>query len=116
MNNFLKFLNSSTPLSMFVTQYEKNLDVHYNKEREKNVKIRISKPLLRTLYPMEEKASNIYTRKVFKIFQDELARSQIFIAEKVEFSIEVSTYKIHEIYKKKPNYHVTFHDTLKEAK
>ncbi|XP_024627936.2 protein FAR1-RELATED SEQUENCE 5-like [Medicago truncatula] len=117
MNKFFKgFLNSSTPLSKFVIQYEKTLDTRYNKEREKNVKTRNSKPLLRTLYPMEEEASKIYTRKVFRIFQDELVGSQIFIAEKVKFFDEVSTYKIHEIYKEKPNYHVTFQIISKEAK
>jgi hypothetical protein len=117
MNKFFKdFLNSSTPLSKFVKQYDKALDARYNKEREKNVKTRNSKPLLRTLYPMEEEASKIYTRKVFRKFQDELVGSQIFIAEKVEFSGEVSTYKIHEIYKEKPNYYVTFDTISKEAK
>ena len=103
MNKFFKgFLNSSTPLSKFVIQYEKALDARYNKEREKNVKTRNSKPLLRILYPMEEEASKIYTRKVFRIFQNELVGSQIFIAEKVKFFDKVSTYKIHEIYKEKP--------------
>ncbi|GAU50549.1 hypothetical protein TSUD_409930 [Trifolium subterraneum] len=110
MNKFFKdFLNSSTPLSKFVKQYDKALDARYNKEREKNVKTRNSKPLLRTLYPMEEEASKIYTRKV-------LVGSQIFIAEKVESSVEVSTYKTHEIYKEKPNYYVTFDVISKEAK
>jgi hypothetical protein len=117
MNKFFKdFLNSSTPLSKFVKQYDKALDARYNKEREKNVKTRNSKPLLRTLYPMEEEASKIYTRKVFRKFQDELVGSQIFIAEKVEFSVEVPTYKIHEIHKEKPNYYVTFDVNSKEAK
>ncbi|KAI5438478.1 hypothetical protein KIW84_024278 [Lathyrus oleraceus] len=116
MNKYFKdFLNSSTPLSEFVTQYEKALDARYNKEREKTFKTRNSKPLLRTLYPMEEEASKIYTRKMFRIFQDELVGSQLFITEKVKFSIEVSTYKVREIYKEKPIYYVNFHVTSKEA-
>jgi hypothetical protein len=69
INKFFKdFLNSSTPLSKFVTQYDKALDARYNKEREKTFKTRNSKPLLRTLYPMEEEASKVYTRKMFRIF------------------------------------------------
>ncbi|KAI5446098.1 hypothetical protein KIW84_014081 [Lathyrus oleraceus] len=116
MNKYFKdFLNSSTSLSQFVTQYEKALDARYNKEREKTFKTRNSKPLLRTLYPMEEETSKIYTRKKFRIFQDELVDSQLFITEKVKFSIEVSTYKVHEIYKEKPIYYVNFHVTSKEA-
>ncbi|CAJ2645475.1 unnamed protein product [Trifolium pratense] len=117
MNKFFKdFLNSSTQLNKFVKQYDKALDARYNKEREKNVKTRNSKPQLRTLYPMEEDASKIYTRKVFRKFQDELVGSQVFIAEKVESSVEVSKYKIHEIFKEKPNYYVTFYVISKEAK
>ncbi|XP_058787209.1 protein FAR1-RELATED SEQUENCE 5-like isoform X2 [Vicia villosa] len=116
MNKFFKdFLNSSTPLNKFVTQYDKALDARYNKEREKTFKTINSKPFLRTLYPMEEEASKIFTRKLFRIFQDELVGSQKFIAEKVEFSSDLSTYKVHEIYKEKPNYYVTFHIISNEA-
>ncbi|XP_050916425.1 protein FAR1-RELATED SEQUENCE 5-like [Lathyrus oleraceus] len=116
MNKYFKdFLNSSTSLSQFVTQYEKALDARYNKEREKTFKTRNSKPLLRTIYPMEEETSKIYTRKMFRIFQDELVGSQLFITEKVKFSIEVLTYKVREIYKEKPIYYVNFHVTSKEA-
>ncbi|KAI5439588.1 hypothetical protein KIW84_025106 [Lathyrus oleraceus] len=116
MNKYFKdFLNSSTSLSQFMTQYEKALDARYNKEREKTFKTRNSKPLLRTLYPMEEETSKIYTRKMFRIFQDELVGSQLFITEKVKFSIEVSTYKVREIYKEKLIYYVNFHVTSKEA-
>ncbi|KAJ1384267.1 Zinc finger, PMZ-type [Sesbania bispinosa] len=64
---------------------------------------------------MEEEASKSYTRKLFRIFQDELVGSQMFTAEKVVVSNEVSTYKVHEIQKEKPNYYVTFHVISKEA-
>lgn len=97
INSFFKdFLNSSTPLGKFVTHYEKPLDTRYNSERHKTFKTLNSKPLLRTLYPMEEEVSKIYTRKMFRIFQDELVSSQMFIAEKIDFSTEVSTYKVHK--------------------
>jgi len=80
MNKFVKsFSNSSTPLSKIVMQYETALDARYNKEIDKNVKTKNSEPLLRTIYPMEEEASRIYIRNVFRIFQDELDGSQIFI-------------------------------------
>ncbi|KAK7266928.1 hypothetical protein RIF29_19589 [Crotalaria pallida] len=116
MNKFVKdFLNSSTPLSKFVKQYEKALDTRYNKEREKTFKTTNSKPFLLTLYPMEEEASKSYTRKVFRIFQNELVGSQKFTAEKIQFSGEVTIYKVHEIYKEKPVYYVSFCATLEEA-
>ncbi|XP_019429336.1 PREDICTED: protein FAR1-RELATED SEQUENCE 5-like [Lupinus angustifolius] len=116
MNKFFKdFLNSSTSLSKFVAQYEKAIDARYNKEREKTFKSVNSKPILRTLYPMEEEASKTYTRKLFRIFQDELVASQIFIVEKVEFSNDLSTYKVHGIYQEGPNYYVSFHVISKGA-
>jgi hypothetical protein len=41
---------------------------------------------------------------------------QIFIAKKVEYFAKTSKYKIHDIYKEKPNYYVTFDVISKEAK
>lgn len=38
-----------------------------------------------------------------------------FIADKIDFSTEVSTYKVHEICKEKPNYHKTFDVIWKEV-
>ena len=58
MNKILKdFFELNTPLSKFVTQSEKALDAHYNKERDKSFKTMNSSPNLRTLYPIEEVAS-----------------------------------------------------------
>jgi len=64
---------------------------------------------------MEEEASKVYTGKMFRIFQDELVGSQIFVAEEVKGSSEVSEYKVHEFYKEKPSYYVIFHVTSNEA-
>ena len=96
MNKFFKdFVKSSTPLSKFVAQYKKALDARYNKEREKSFKTMNSTPILRILYPIEEIASKSYTRKLFRIFQNELVGSQKFTTKKVKFSTDIYTYKVH---------------------
>lgn len=56
-----------------------------------------------------------YTQTLFRIFQDELVGSQMFIVEKVESSIDVPIYKVQEIYKQKPSYCMTFHIPSKEV-
>nr|GMC57955.1 protein FAR1-RELATED SEQUENCE 5-like [Ipomoea batatas] len=89
-------------------QYDKALDARYNKEREKTFKTLNSKPILKTLYPMEEEASKVYTRKMFRMFQDELIHSQQFVAEKFITNEHESVYKVHEFDKEKPEYIVTF--------
>ncbi|OMO63738.1 FAR1-related protein [Corchorus capsularis] len=42
-----------------------------------------SKPVLKTLYSMEAEASQIYTRKLFRMFQDELVHTQEYVADRV---------------------------------
>jgi len=68
MNKFFKdYLNSSTPMSVFVVQYDKAIDARYDKVREKDYKTKHSRPILKTLYPMEDEAAKEYTRKMFQI-------------------------------------------------
>jgi ubiquitin len=53
----------------FVYQYEKALDACYIKEKEKDIKTKTSRPILKTCYKMEVQAANVYTRKSFFMFQ-----------------------------------------------
>ena len=96
MNKYFKdYLNSSTPMSVFVTQYDKAVDARYDKVREKDYKTKHSKAILKTLYPMEDEAAKIYTRKIFQKFQEELIQSQKFISEKIEVQDGIHIYKVH---------------------
>ncbi|OMO77492.1 hypothetical protein COLO4_25133 [Corchorus olitorius] len=109
MNKYFKdYVNASTPMSKFVIQYDKALDARYNKEREQNFKTMNSKPILKTMYPMEKEASIVYTRKMFRKFQDELIHSQQYVAGKINAVEQVYKYGVHEFDKKKPEYIVTF--------
>uniref|UniRef100_A0A3Q7I649 Protein FAR1-RELATED SEQUENCE n=1 Tax=Solanum lycopersicum TaxID=4081 RepID=A0A3Q7I649_SOLLC len=96
MNKYFKdYLNFSTPMSVFVTQYDKVVDARYDKVREKNYKTKHSKAILKTLYPVEDESAKIYTRKIFQKFQEELIQSQKFISEKIEVQDGIHIYKVH---------------------
>ncbi|XP_049356219.1 protein FAR1-RELATED SEQUENCE 5-like [Solanum verrucosum] len=116
MNKFFKdYLNSSTPMSVFVVQYDKAIDARYDKVREKDYKTKHSRPILKTLYPMEDEAAKEYTRKMFQIFQEELIQSQKFIAEKIEVKDGANIYKVHQFQRQRPAYIVSLDLALKRA-
>ncbi|XP_060202353.1 protein FAR1-RELATED SEQUENCE 5-like, partial [Lycium barbarum] len=118
MNKFFEdYLNSSTPMSVFVVQYDKAIDARYDKIREKDYKTKCSRPILKTLYPMEDEAAKAYTRKIFRIFQEELIQSQKYVSEKIEVKDEKHFYKVHQFQKQKPVYIVivTLNPALKHA-
>ncbi|KAL4332232.1 hypothetical protein GQ457_07G032610 [Hibiscus cannabinus] len=109
LNKYFKdYVNASTLVSKFVLKYEEALDDRYNKEREENFKTMNSKPVMKTLYPMEAEASLIYTRKLFRIFQDELIHAQECVASRVDVNDGLKVYKVHGFNKEKPMYMVTF--------
>jgi hypothetical protein len=83
MNKFFKdYVRSSTIVSEFVYHYEKTLDARYFKEKEKDVKTKTSRPILKTCYKMEVEAAKVYTRKSFLMFQEELFNSQNYKSSK----------------------------------
>ncbi|KAK8631244.1 hypothetical protein V6N13_079999 [Hibiscus sabdariffa] len=94
----------------------KALDDRYNKEREKNFKTINSKPILKTLYPMEAEASCIYTRKLFRMFQDELIHAQKYVADRAGVTDGVKVYKVHEFSREKPIYTYILCRWTKDAK
>jgi hypothetical protein len=65
-----------------VHQYEKALNARYLKEKEKNVKTKTSRPILKTCYKMEAEAAKVYTRKSFLMFQEEPFKSQKYNSSK----------------------------------
>jgi hypothetical protein len=83
MNKFFKdYVRSSTMVCDFVHQYEKALNACYLKEKAKDVKTKTSRPILKTSYKLEAEAANVYTRKSFFMFQEELFKSQKYNSSK----------------------------------
>ncbi|KAL4651798.1 hypothetical protein ACB092_01G187500 [Castanea dentata] len=66
------YVNARTTLQDFAEQYEKALDDRYEKEARAEFETFYTKPVLKTPLPMEKQAADIYTRKFFIIFQEEV--------------------------------------------
>ncbi|KAG2720704.1 hypothetical protein I3760_02G047200 [Carya illinoinensis] len=95
MNKFFKdYVYSSTIVSDFVHQYEKVLDAHYFKEKEKDVRTISTRAILKTGYKIQEEAGLVYTRKSFMKFQDELFSSQQYKSTKFQSDSESKTYEV----------------------
>ncbi|OMO81532.1 hypothetical protein CCACVL1_12374 [Corchorus capsularis] len=108
MNKFFKdYVRSSTLVSDFVHQYDKALNARYQKEKEKDVKTKSSKAILKTCYKMEADAGKHYTRKMFSKFQDELFSSQNYRASKDRDDGEKKIYKVIPHGKEKPIHEVS---------
>ena len=83
MNKIFKdYIRLSTTISDFVYQYELALNARYLKEKEQDVKTKISVPILKTCYKLEVEVAKVYTRKMFVKFQEELFCSKKYRASK----------------------------------
>jgi hypothetical protein len=65
-----------------IFNYDKALNACYLKEKEKYVKTKTSRPILKTCYKMEVEVAKVYTRKSFFMFQEELFKSQKYNSSK----------------------------------
>ncbi|KAL0015651.1 hypothetical protein SO802_002720 [Lithocarpus litseifolius] len=68
-------VNARTTLQDFAEQYEKALDDRCEKEARAEFETFYTKPVLKTPLLMEKQAADIYTRKFFIIFQEEVFES-----------------------------------------
>ncbi|KAK6280019.1 hypothetical protein POUND7_020286 [Theobroma cacao] len=71
------YVNAGTTLQDFAEQYEKALDDRYEKEARAEFETFYTKPVLKTPLPMEKQATEVYTRKLFSVFQDEIYESLV---------------------------------------
>ncbi|KAF5447954.1 hypothetical protein F2P56_033464 [Juglans regia] len=107
MNKFFKdYVRSSTMVSDFVHQYEKAIDARYFKEKEKDVRTKSTRAIMKTPFKIEEEAALLYTRKSFMIFQDELFNSLRYQARRLSLTGEAKTYGVTVHGKETPLYHV----------
>lgn len=95
MNSYFDgYVNASTTLQLFIKHYEKALESRYEKEVKADYDTMNAAPVLKTPSPMEKQAADIYTRKLFMKFQEELVETLTFLATKVENEKEVTTYQV----------------------
>ncbi|KAK9040418.1 hypothetical protein V6N11_015579 [Hibiscus sabdariffa] len=71
------YVNAGTTLQDFAEQYERALDCRYEKEVSAEFETFYTKPVLKTPLPMEKQAAEVYTRKMFLVFQDEIYESLV---------------------------------------
>ncbi|KAG7990901.1 hypothetical protein I3843_02G047900 [Carya illinoinensis] len=116
MNKFFKdYVRSSTMVSDFVHQYEKALNARYFKEKEKDVRTKLTKLVLRTCWKIEEEAAKVYIRKSFNIFQEELFNRQQYKMTKVQKDGESKMYEMAPNGKDARIYYVTLDSRQTQA-
>ncbi|XP_027077880.1 protein FAR1-RELATED SEQUENCE 5-like isoform X1 [Coffea arabica] len=95
MNSYFDgYVNASTTVQLFIKQYEKALESRHEKEVKADYDTMNAAPILKTPSPMEKQAADIYTRKLFIKFQEELVETLTFLATKIEDQEEATTYQV----------------------
>lgn len=88
------YVNQQTTLPLFFRQYERALESWFEKEIEADFETICTTPVLRTPSPMEKQAANLYTRKIFSLFQDELVETFVYTANRIEGDEVNSTFRV----------------------
>eukprot|EP00258_Populus_trichocarpa_P019488 XP_006384743.1 protein FAR1-RELATED SEQUENCE 3 [Populus trichocarpa] len=91
---FDSYVNQQTTLPMFCRQYERALDNWFERELEADFDTICTTPVLRTPSPMEKQAANLYTRKIFAKFQEELVETFVYTANRIEGDAAISTFRV----------------------
>ncbi|KAI5315295.1 hypothetical protein L3X38_044471 [Prunus dulcis] len=95
MNSYFDgYVNASTNLSQFFKLYEKALESRNEKEVKADFETMNTAPVLKTPSPMEKQASELYTKKIFMRFQEELVGTLTFTASKGDDDGEIITYQV----------------------
>ncbi|RVX12248.1 Protein FAR1-related sequence 5 [Vitis vinifera] len=109
MNSYFDgYVNASTNLSQFFKLYEKALESRNEKEVKADYDTMNTSPVLRTPSPMEKQASELYTRKLFVRFQEELVGTLTFMASKADDDGETTTYQVAKFGEDHKAYYVKF--------
>lgn len=95
MSSFLDgYVNQHTTLPFFFQQYERALENALEREIEADFDTICTKPLLKTPSPMEQQVGNLYTKKIFAKFQEELVETFVYTANKIDGDGVVSKFRV----------------------
>ncbi|KAK8656495.1 hypothetical protein V6N13_098444 [Hibiscus sabdariffa] len=109
MNSYFDgFVNASTNLNQFFKLYEKALESRNEKEVKADYDTMNTSPALKTPSPMEKQASELYTRKLFMRFQEELVGTLTFMASKSDDDDDIITYQVAKFGEDHKSYFVKF--------
>ncbi|EOY34283.1 FAR1-related sequence 3 isoform 6 [Theobroma cacao] len=88
------YVNQQTTIPMFFRQYERAIENWFEKEIEADFDTICTTPVLRTPSPMEKQAANLFTRKIFTKFQEELVETFVYTANRIEGDAAISTFRV----------------------
>lgn len=91
---FDRYVNQQTTIPLFFQQYERALEHSLEKELEADYDTICTTPILKTPSPMEQQAANLYTKKVFTKFQEELVETFVYTANKIEGDGIVNKFRV----------------------
>ncbi|KAI0496228.1 hypothetical protein KFK09_022539 [Dendrobium nobile] len=97
MHNFFQRNSiTTTTLRDLVSQFDKAMAGQCEKEIHADFAMIHSKPIMKTPSPMEKQASEIYTRVIFDLFQEELVEASGFLMDKVEDGL-ISKFRVTKV-------------------
>ncbi|KAK7320829.1 hypothetical protein VNO77_30666 [Canavalia gladiata] len=102
------YVNASTTLQVLVRQYEKAVSNWHERELKADYDTTGSSPVLKTPSPMEKQAANLFTRKIFMKFQEELVETLANPATKIDDSGTITTYRVAKFGENQKSHTVTF--------
>ncbi|KDP47039.1 hypothetical protein JCGZ_10766 [Jatropha curcas] len=95
LNSFFDgYVNALTTIQTVIKQYEKAIQSWHEKELKADYDTTNTMPVLKTPSPMEKQAANLYTRKIFMKFQEELVETLANPATKIDDSGSITTYRV----------------------
>ncbi|XP_073144020.1 protein FAR1-RELATED SEQUENCE 9 isoform X2 [Henckelia pumila] len=89
------FVNNTTnTIQLLIKQYEKAISSWQEKELKEDFDTSNVAPVLKTPSPMEKQAANLYTRRIFIKFQEELVETLANPATMIDGSTIVTSYRV----------------------
>lgn len=109
------YVNARTTIQDFAEQYEKALNDRFEKEARAEFDTFYTKPVLKTPLPMEKQAADIYTRKIFTVFQVEIFESLVLAVKKSVDDGAITTYEVARFDEERKAYFVAFNESEQVA-
>ncbi|PSS12158.1 Protein FAR1-RELATED SEQUENCE like, partial [Actinidia chinensis var. chinensis] len=113
---FDRFVNANTTLQLLIKQYEKAVASWHEKELKEDYDTTNTTPVLKTPSPMEKQAANLYTRRIFIKFQEELVETLANPATKIEDSGTITVYRVAKFGEEHKAHTVRFNDFEMKSK
>lgn len=112
---FEGYVNQHTTLPLFFRQYENALENSFERELEADFDTLCTTPVLKTPSPMEKQAANLYTKRIFLKFQEELVETFAYTASRIDGDGENDTYRVAKFEDDYKAYFVSLNTSGKKA-